>query len=154
MKLDPAGWLPLLRARKRAVLLAVLPALALASAAATACAAAVTEPTPAHSSDDSHGAHHGAEHGEHSPSPTKSCPHCPLESGSANAGHAACAIDEAQEAGGAAPAKSVVEHHPPLTHEWRLPAARASPPLIAARFDITPLPSSRPLTVRYCSLLI
>lgn len=154
MKLDPARWLPLLRARKRAILLAVLPALALASAAGTACAATHAEPAAAHAAGDAHVAHHVAGHDEHSSAPAQPCPHCPLESGSANAGHSACAIDEGQDGGGAAPAKSVVEHQAPLTHEWLLPAARAAPPLIAAPSDVAPAAGARPLTLRYCSLLI
>lgn len=158
MKLDPARWLPLLRARKRAVLCAVLPALALASAAGTACAATLAAPAPTHASvhavADTHAAHHAAGHGEHSPAPAEACPHCPLESGGANVGHAACAIDAGQDDGGAAPGKSVVEHQPPLPHDWLLPAARAAPPLIAAAPDVAPLASALPLTLRYCSLLI
>src|SRR5688572_13508254 len=100
MRLDTGRWLATLRAHKRAVLCLLLPALAFSAAAWPACAAmapALAEAAAVHEHGGNHGTHHGgaqpAREAEH---PTTVCPHCPLEAGSANVGHASCKIADAK----------------------------------------------------------
>jgi hypothetical protein len=155
MKLDPGSWLKRLRAQKRAVLCAVLPALALASATGMACPATRAAPSAEHGGHGAMATHHAGAHDAQPTAPTQqqTCPHCPLESGAANVGHAACVIDDGQDGGGTAPGKSVVEYPPPPANDWLLPPARAAPLLLAAPIRAA-LAAAIPLTLRYCSLLI
>ena len=154
-----------LRQRIRGVALALLPALTLAAASAPACAAmdaasgtplSATQAHDSHAhSSDSH-AHAQHEHDSSSPASTEPCPHCPLETGAANAGHAVCAVGDGQT--GAAISQTSVGPDLPaaaLLPHWMLPAADAIPPLIGARVrQRTTLPPAVPLNIRHCVYLI
>jgi hypothetical protein len=161
---DPGRWLTTLRTRQRALLCALLPAFALSAASTTACAAAPTStesPSPT-SQHDAHG--HGGAHAAHehvapdhsSPTPLAGgCPHCPLQSGAANAGHAACATADAPEHGGSAPTKHASEPAalaPPPS--WRLPTARASPAFTTPLHVAIAFVAAVPLNVVHCVFLI
>jgi hypothetical protein len=157
MRLGPARWLATLRAHKRALLCALVPAFALATVSGPACAAMAAAPDAAVAQD--HGGAH-AQHGdahEHAPEQPVSapCPHCPLESGGANVGHATCTITDGH-GGAVAPTKDASQELPPvLVRDWTLPAARAAPPLIALPATAEqPLPPKVPLNLVHCVLVI
>jgi hypothetical protein len=109
-----------------------------------------------HNSHDVHAAHRHAAPAAEPVAPSTPCPHCPLESGAANVDHASCVAVDAQEDGGAAPPSVPSVPAPPVFLEsWLLPAARASPPLIApAVAHDMPLALAVPLNLRHCVLLI
>ena len=157
MRLETGRWLTLLRHRRRAVLCAVLPALTLSAVSGPACAAMRTAPVMASETHTSHVAH--TTHHENLPQahePAAPCPHCPLESGAANADHTSCVTIGVQEDGGAAPTKASTASVPPVfLASWLLPAARASPPLIdpSLAHNLPPADSVT-LTIRHCVLLI
>jgi hypothetical protein len=115
-------------------------------------ASAAAETQHSHDAHVSH--HHGT--GADEPAPVAPCPHCPLESGAANAGHASCVTVDAQQDGSAAPAKAQSMSAPAvLLANWLLPAARASPPLIGPPLGhVAPLPNAVTLNIRHCVLLI
>jgi hypothetical protein len=163
MRPNPACWLATLRTRKRALLWALLPAFTLAAAAGPACTATAAAPHVGSAVHEHGGAHeqHGAAHAHgdataHAPeNPSAPCPHCPLEAGGANLGHATCTIANGHD-GGAAPAQSAPHELPPvLVRDWTLPAARAAPPLIAtpAGAERSP-PPKLPLHLVHCILVI
>lgn len=162
MRVDPARWLCELRRRRRAVLCAVLPALALSVASGPACAAmlAASATNASVVTDGGHDVHadhrHGAQAAHEPAAPGLPCPHCPLELGAANAGHAACVSLDANEDGTATPTGTASVCPPQIyLASWILPAARASPPLIgpAVTHD-TPLGAAVSLNLRHCVLLI
>jgi len=124
---------------------------------APACAAMPTTPdTTSHAATSVH-AHHGhaATHDAPDvPQQQHTCPHCPLKT--AAVGHGTCAAAESADHGGFAPAKDPTERPSlALAPSWLLPAARASPPLIA---NLHPPPAppvpAVPLNVTHCVLLI
>jgi hypothetical protein len=160
MRLDPGRWLATLRRRRRSILCALLPAFALSVATGPTCAAMRGAPTSGttvelHDSHDARASHHHGSAPTEEPAPAIPCPHCPLESGAANAGHATCVTADAQESSGAAPAKAPTTPPPVFLASWLLPAARASPPLIGTPFAHTVPPAdSVTLTIRHCVLLI
>jgi hypothetical protein len=107
-------------------------------------------------SHDAHASHHHGAAADEPAAPIAPCPHCPLESGAANAGHASCVTVDAQQDGSAAPAKAENAPVPPVfLANWLLPAARASPPLIGPPLGhTTVLASAVALNIRHCVLLI
>jgi len=160
MQLDPAQWLATLRRRRREILCAVLPVIALSAVSGPACASmsgSSGTSTESHGSHDAHAVgHHSASHAHAPVAPTLPCPHCPLDSGAANASHAGCVTIDAQQDDGAAPPNSADTPVPPVfLARWLLPAARASPPSIAlAIAHHIPPALAVPLTLRHCVLLI
>jgi hypothetical protein len=113
--------------------------------------------TAMHVSHDVHADHHhGKAHADEPAAPAVPCPHCPLESGAANTGHADCVTADAQEDGGTAPAKVASTPVPPVfLASWLLPATRASPPSIGPPLAHALLPvNAVTLNIRHCVLLI
>ena len=156
----PSRWLNALRTRKRGILCALLPALALSATSASACAAMLGR----HSHRGAephlvapHDAHHGLAHDQQPDAPsTRTCPHCPLDSGPANAAHSACAATDNPDQGPTAPIKDSSERAPlSLVPSWRLPAARAAPPLLLSfREPTTALCGTVSLNLVHCVLLL
>jgi hypothetical protein len=163
----PRCWLTTLRARRRRVLGVWLPIFVLSAAAGPACAAmharepiakVVSTAPHAAQAPAAHGHHdHGASH-DSQPASTEPppCPHCPL-AGAANVGSDTCAAAESPaDHGGFVPAKDTSQRPQlALAPNWLLPAARASPPLIANLPPRSILPvAAVPLRVTHCVLLI
>lgn len=157
MGLDAARWLATLRTRKRALLCVLLPAFALSTVSGAACATVMAAPSMVvggHEHGGAHAQHSGAH--ESAPEPRSvPCPHCPLDAGSANVGHAACTIADSQ-VGAVTPAKDASQHPPVLVvRDWTLPAARATPPLIASLTAVAEPPAPTvPLNLLHCVLVI
>ena len=148
-----------LRTRKRGILCALLPA-PLSATSASACAAMLGRHS--HTGAERylaspHNAHHALAHdSQPNTPPTRTCPHCPLDSGPANAAHSVCAATDNPDHGPTAPIKDASERAPlSLVPSWRLPAARAAPPmLLRVREPTTALFATVPLSIVHCVLLL
>lgn len=116
-----------------------------------------TAPHATHPPAATHEGHgHAASHDSQPPTPERpACPHCPL-AGATNVGHDVCAATESPENGGFVTAQDT-SHRPQLAlaPKWLLPAARASPPLVANLPPHAILPvTAVPLRLTHCVLLI
>jgi hypothetical protein len=118
---------------------------------------AAMSPHPAHHAAAPH-QHHGHTAANDSPPASQqphSCPHCPLTS-AANVGHDVCAATESPDHSGFVVAKDTTERlQLALAPNWRLPAARAAPPLIAnVHPRPAPLAAAVPLRITHCVLVV
>jgi hypothetical protein len=154
---NPAHWLAAFRRRKRAILAALLPAVALSAVSPIVCAAILGASSKTTVPIQEAHAHHGA--AEPAETPTDGtpsfppCPHCPLGSGAANAGHSICsAADDRDDGRGPKPAAASERI---LAMLIAVPAAHAAPPPLrnpgAAR---APPPHAVPVNIRHCVLVI
>jgi hypothetical protein len=120
----------------------------------------VPEPVQAtHDGAGNHAAHHehaAADSGERTAPPGAPCPHCPLEAGAANSGHATCVAIDGHGDGSAQPKAPLDRPLPPVVlSNWLLPAARAAPPLIGPLERTSePVTAAVALNIRHCVLLI
>jgi hypothetical protein len=154
---NPAHWLAALRRRKRAILAALLPAVALSAVSPIVCAAMLGASSATTVTIQEGHAHHGAAEGAETPTDVTPsfppCPHCPLGSGAANAGHGICsAADDQDDGRGPKPAAASERI---LAVLIALPPAHAAPPpLRKAGTPRAPPPHAVPVNIRHCVLVI